>query len=121
MASRPPDTFATLRSILAEHASSMEVTADTSEEYALDTPYAAAYDRPLFFGAVRVAKRYVGFHLMPVYIYPDLLDDLPDLLRSRMHGKSCFNFKEVSPEEEQALRELTEASVRRLREEGVLS
>lgn len=30
------------------------------------------------FGLVRIEKNDVSYHLMPVYMYPDLLDDLPE-------------------------------------------
>ena len=46
----------------------------------------------LFFGAVKIGKRYVSFHLMPVYVHPELLDGISPELRQRMQGKSCFNF-----------------------------
>ena len=35
------------------------------------------------------------FHLMPVYAHPTLLRELSPGLRSRMQGKSCFNFTRV--------------------------
>ncbi len=47
----------------------------------------------MFFGAAVIKKNYVSFHLMPVYVHPDLLEGISDGLRKRMQGKSCFNFK----------------------------
>jgi len=45
-----------------------------------------------FFAGVRVAPRHVAFHLMPVYTYPHLLDDLSPALRKRLKGKTTFDF-----------------------------
>jgi len=56
------------------------------------------YPDGLMFGAVKVGKRYVSYHLMCVYIRPDLLGAMSPGLRSRMQGKSCFNFTKVDQE-----------------------
>jgi hypothetical protein len=58
----------------------------------LETPPSAKRPEGFYFGAVKIGKRYVSFHLMPVYVHPELLDDLSPELRKRMQGKSCFNF-----------------------------
>lgn len=52
----------------------------------------------LMFGAVNVGKRYVSYHLMCVYMAPDLLEAMSPELRRRMQGKSCFNFTKVDDE-----------------------
>ena len=64
----------------------------------------------VFFGAVRVGKSYVSFHLMPVYVFADLLAGLSPELKKHMHGKSCFNFKTVDEELFKELARLTKAS-----------
>jgi len=53
------------------------------------------YPDGLMFGAVNLGKRYVSYHLMCVYLAPDLLGALSPELRRRMQGKSCFNFTKV--------------------------
>jgi hypothetical protein len=45
-----------------------------------------------FFAGVRVAPKHVAFHLMPVYTYPHLLDDVSPALRKRLKGKTTFDF-----------------------------
>ena len=50
------------------------------------------YPKGLYFGGVRLGKSYVSYHLMPVYIYPDLLDDLPERLRKADAGQVLFQF-----------------------------
>jgi hypothetical protein len=32
---------------------------------------------------------------MPVYLHPELLEDVSEALKKRMQGKSCFNFKQI--------------------------
>jgi hypothetical protein len=53
------------------------------------------YPDGLMFGAVNMGKRYVSYHLMCVYMAPDLLGAMSPELRKRMQGKSCFNFTRV--------------------------
>ena len=74
----------------------MEVIADSETEYGLQTHWRRPKDGyPGYFGSVKIGKRYVSFHLMPVYMIPGLLDDVSPQLRARMQGKSCFNFTRV--------------------------
>jgi len=53
------------------------------------------YPDGLMFAGVQIGKRYVSYHLMCVYLAPDLLEAMSPRLRQRMHGKSCFNFTRV--------------------------
>ena len=90
---------ARLRSILDLYRDRLE----SSPLYGVDTlkrPGGGAHD---FFAGVRVGKRYVSYHLMPVYARPQLLDGISAELRRRMQGKSCFNFTFV---DESLMREL---------------
>ena len=88
--------FRRLRTILEPYASEMEVIADSETEYGLQTHWRRPKDGyPGYFGSVKIGKRYVSFHLMPVYMIPGLLDDVSPQLRARMQGKSCFNFTRV--------------------------
>jgi len=57
---------------------------------------------------------------MPVYVFPDLLEGLPDNLQKRMQGKSCFNFKKMDEYTPAALQELTRRGFERYRSEGLL-
>jgi hypothetical protein len=74
----------------------------------------------LFFGKVEIGKRYVGFHLMPVYMHPDLLDGVSPELRKRMQGKSCFNFTRTDPALLAELSDLTARSVARMKADGFI-
>ena len=48
-----------------------------------------------FFAGVRVAPNHVAFHLMPVYTYPHLLDDVSSELRKHLKGKTTFDFTAI--------------------------
>ena len=115
-----PALFVRLKTILEPYQARLMVAADGPDDYQLNTPYAAQYKRELFFGAVKMGKAYVSFHLMPVYMFPDLLDSVSPQLRQRMQGKSCFNFKTVDETLLAELAELTAQSVVRLENEHLL-
>ncbi|HML98872.1 MAG TPA: hypothetical protein PKD75_10355 [Tepidiformaceae bacterium] len=113
-------TFEALRELLVPFATQLELAADDATIYSLDTPHIQSNRKPLFFGAVRQASRYVSYHLMPVYTDPDLLDGISPQLRGRMQGKSCFNLKEPDREVIDELRQLTASAFERYRDKGYL-
>lgn len=83
--------FEQLRNLLQPYATAMIVKADTPDNFYLEEDRSGA--KPQLFGAVQRKKSYTALHLFPVYTHPGLLDDLSPVLRKRMQGKSCFNFK----------------------------
>lgn len=105
---------ATLKPILAKYAKRLSVKADTPTEYTLVTksgsPFPQHKGQPLYFGSVRLGRAYVSYHLMPLYMCPALTKSIAPVLKKRMQGKTCFNFK-TNPEPEliAALERLTEA------------
>ena len=107
------ETFLRLKAILKPYARRLIVVHDTGREYYLDTRHVMKNKRRLFFGAVRVGKAYVSFHLMPVYGFPDTLDGMSPELKKHMQGKSCFNFKTVDEKLFKELRILTRAGFER--------
>jgi hypothetical protein len=107
-----PATFAALRGILARHATGLTVTSDSPACHAVAGVVGPATIRAwggkkrqerIEVGRVQIGKAYVSFHLMPIYANPALLRELSAGLRSRMQGKSCFNF---TTSDEHLLREL---------------
>ena len=89
--------FEQLRSVLRPYAQNLTVKADTPDTYYLDGPYSEKWKKEVFFGSAQIKKNYVSFYLMPVYMYPELLNDVSPALKKHMQGKSCFNFKKVEP------------------------
>jgi len=91
------EVFIMLKRILEPYSSNLVVQDDDHANYFLYTNYIMKNKKPLFFAAVQVKKNYVSFYLMPVYVNPELLEGIPEGLRKRMQGKSCFNFRSVDP------------------------
>ena len=112
-----PIVFEQLKSILKPYASTLNVKTDTPDTYYLDGPYSEKWKKELFFGSAQVKQNYVSFYLMPVYMYPELLNDISPELKKRMQGKSCFNFKKVDPELFAELAELTRRGAEKFKEE----
>ena len=105
---------------MAPYADKLVTVQDESVLLYVDTPHVMKNGKPLFFGSVKIGKRYVSYHLMPVYVFPELLDSLSDALRARMQGKSCFNFRKVDEPLFEELSMLTEAGFDRYRVAGYL-
>jgi hypothetical protein len=85
----------------------MAVKHDAPGIYYLESTPANRYGEAVFFGAVRTGKRYVSFHLMPVYVFPALAKTLSPALKQRMQGKACFHFRTVDRALFGELKELT--------------
>lgn len=112
--------FTKLRAIMAPYAAKLDPKRDDARELYVDTRYVQKNGKPLFFGAVQIRKSFVSFHLMPVYTRPELLDGLSPGLRSRMQGKSCFNFAEIDAPLFAELAALTAAGFASYEEQGVV-
>jgi hypothetical protein len=91
-------TFASLKHLFAPYEPRLYISVDNETTYMLDGEYSAAFKRPMFFGGVRSGRAYVSFYLMPIYSNPELMGNISDALRRRLHGKSCFNFTHAEPE-----------------------
>jgi hypothetical protein len=112
-----PLVFESLKSILKPYAEKLTVKSDTDETYYLDAAYSEKWQKEIFFGSVQIKKNYVSFHLMPVYMYPDLLKHISPELRKHMQGKSCFNFKKIETSLFEELSQLTKQGFERLMKE----
>ena len=87
--------FERLRTILKPYESQLNLVDNILGNYSLNGHYSQKYKKDLFFGSIIIQKNYVSFYLMPVYMYPELLETISPNLIKRMQGKSCFNFKHV--------------------------
>ena len=106
--------FEKLKPILQKYEPGKLVKHDEPGNYYLDMPYSEQYKKEVFFGAVQIKKRYVSFYLMPVYMFPELLEEISDKLRKRMQGKSCFNFTASDDQLFVELSDLVRRSVERV-------
>jgi hypothetical protein len=111
-----PAVFDQLKTLLQPYVPPLLVKADTPDNYYLEAPPSARYPKGLFVGAVQIKKNYVSYHLMPIYMFPDLLDSLSPALKKRMQGKACFNFTAMDAALFQELAELTATGIARARQ-----
>jgi len=75
----------------------------------------------MWFGSVRLGKAYVSIHLMPLYMNPLLARSISPVLKKRMQGKTCFNFKNIpTPELLEDLKQLTAAALKNWAEKQYL-
>jgi hypothetical protein len=95
--------FQDLKTIMEPYEKELVLKTSESSNYYLDTHHKRKDGYVEAFGGVQVKKNYVSYHLMPVYAYPELLDNISPALKKRMQGKSCFNFTKV---DEETLKEL---------------
>jgi hypothetical protein len=101
--------FSRLRAIMAPYAAKLDATKNDELELCLFTRCVRKNGKSLFFGSVQVRKTYVSYHLMPVYVKPELLSGMSPGLKKRMQGKSCFNFTTVDEPLFKELKALTKA------------
>ncbi len=87
--------FTKLKSFLEPYEPNLSLLHNKSDNYYLNTLITDVNKKTEFFGAVQIKKSYIAFHLMPIYCYPELLDNTSQELKNKMQGKSCFNFKDI--------------------------
>jgi hypothetical protein len=122
--------FECLRDVLKRHAEGFSVSKDDADYFCLEGPVGPATlqawkgkekTRTIPVAWVQVSKSYVSFHLMGVYGQPKLLEDCSPELRSRMQGKSCFNFKTIDEPLFEELEQLTVESLAGMKKAGFVS
>ena len=107
--------FAALRALLAPFEERLAVRSPNAQYVYLESHEIRHKGKPMYFGAVRLGKNYVSYHLMPVYGCPDLLQGASPELMKRMQGKSCFNFTSVDERLFDELAQLTQAGYDRFK------
>jgi len=111
------EVFKRLRAILKPYESQLTLVDNLPERYYLNGHYSQKYKKDLFFGSTIIQKNYVSFYLMPVYMYPELLETISPTLKKRMQGKSCFNFKNMDEDLFTELEALTKLGFERFKQE----
>lgn len=115
-----PAIFDRLKTVLAAHAPPLTVATDQAGDYGVVATPSPKYPAGHPFGVVRIKKNYVSFHLFPISMFPELVDGVPEPLRKRMRGKTCFNFAKEDEALFEDLARLTAAGLARYREHGRL-
>ena len=122
--------FTKLRAILRHHAGTLQVKDDTPVSYCLEggtgPATLRAWDgkmktRTIPVAWVQIGKAYVSYHLMGMYGNDTLRDGMSKQLKSRMQGKTCFNFKTEDEALFKELEELTARSIAGFRKAGFIS
>jgi hypothetical protein len=116
------ETHAALKKILAKYeGKGLEANPNKPGHYVLTGPRTeTSWGKDIWFGGVRTGKSYVSFHLIAVYVFPDLLEKVSPDLKKRMQGKSCFNFTKPDPALLKEVAKLTEAGYKRYRAEKLI-
>ena len=86
------ETFEALKKIYEPFASKLNVLHDSDSQYYLESKDPMYKGRPMCFGAVRMGKSSVSFHLMALYCFPQMKKKISPELKKRMQRKQCFNF-----------------------------
>jgi hypothetical protein len=120
------DVFDALRRVLRNHAATLVVSEDTATKYCLEAAVGPA-TLQAWGGKVRkpripvawveIGKSYVSYHLMGVAI-PAVHSAMPEALKARMQGKTCFNFTVTDPLLLKELDSLTGLSMRAFKTAG---
>lgn len=105
---------------MARHVGHLKVLSDEPGNYCVDTFHVREGGKEMFFGAVKLRKSYVAYHLMPVYVRPELLSGMSDGLSKRMQGKSCFNFRRIDDTLFAELDDLTAAGLKDYEKAGLI-
>ncbi|HYF02302.1 MAG TPA: hypothetical protein VEC36_02920 [Patescibacteria group bacterium] len=116
-----PEVVTQLKNLLKTFEDKLIVKVNNDERYYLDAKtHPLKKDENVFFAGVEIKKNYVSFHLFPVYMYPELLNEVSPELRKKMQGKSCFNFKKSDAELFVQLKRLTERGFKKYEENNLL-
>jgi hypothetical protein len=120
------DVFESLRRVLQQHAATLVVGEDTATKYCLEAAVGPAtlhawggkVRKPRIPVAwVEVGKSYVSYHLMGVAL-PAVHSGVPQALKARMQGKTCFNFTVADPALLKELDSVTDLSIRAFKNAG---
>jgi len=104
--------------IMKKHEKNLKVSSDNQSNYQLTGPMSEKFKKEQWFGGVQIRKNYVSYHLMPVYMYSDLVKEISPELKKRMQGKSCFNFKEIDKVLFKQLAKLTDKCIKTFEQRG---
>jgi hypothetical protein len=109
--------FQGLRKVLKPYDKKLRLTKDKPGDYMSESKSLRYLGKPMMFAGI-TSKSYVAFHLLPVYMFPNLLDGMSPELKKRMQGKACWNFKKPEGALFVELGKVVEASFRRFEELG---
>lgn len=86
------EVFAHLRNVVRPHIEDLPNLREGPAGLSVDSRDTAPSGAPLEFLSIVTRTKSVNLYLMPIYVNPELADDMPAELAKRRQGKSCFNF-----------------------------
>jgi hypothetical protein len=114
-----PEVFLALKAILEPYAANLVLVKDQPDEFYLNLHLKRSDGYQYYFGSVKIKKNDVGYYLMALYFYPDLLETVSPALKKHLNGKTCFHFKKLEPDLFAELKALTASSLERFKKEGM--
>ena len=112
--------FAALRNMLTPYEGRLSPCEKGPGYYYLESLEPTYKNRPMFFAGVKAGKSYISYHLLPLYMNPELNQKIPPELKKRMQGKACFNFTAVDPAVFKQLSALTQTGYKVFKDRGWL-
>jgi hypothetical protein len=122
--------FARLREILKRRTTGLAVGDDSSSRYCLAAPAGPATIKAwggkvrsptIDVASVKIGKAYVSYHLMGLYVDPELTKALSKPLKTRMQGKTCFNFTKVDEALFTELEQVTSKAITSFKKAGFIT
>ena len=122
--------FTRLKEILQKYSGPFTIKPDTGTQYGLYAPIGPAtlklwggkMKKPIMPVAwIETGKAYVSYHLMGLYGNTKLLEGMSKDLKTRMQGKTCFNFKKPDEKLFLELESLTVRSIETFRKGGFIA
>jgi hypothetical protein len=104
-------TFTALKKLLTPVPRELRVLSDNPTKYELVTKANSWRGGPMWFAGINVKKSYVSFHLLPLYVCPEVAKSVAPELKKRMQGKACFNFRTPDDAQFAQLRQLTKVGL----------
>jgi hypothetical protein len=68
--------FDDLKKLLEPYAGTLKPHAKAGDYALIGPPTPRSQGRDVWFGAVQIKKNYVSYHLMALYVFPDLLESV---------------------------------------------
>jgi hypothetical protein len=112
--------FSALKHVMAAYQGELHVATDEPKKYYVVTKSLSWKGGPMYFGAVIWGKAYVSYHLMPLYVRPELAKKISPELKRRMQGKACFNFRDRDQALFAEVSELTKSGLEHYRAKQLL-
>jgi hypothetical protein len=107
------ENFNNVKIMFQKYVPPLSVMMDTNERYDLYSKKEVELNgrnyKEIYFGSAILKPKYTGFYFMPVYIFPELLKDVPETLKKMQTGKSCFHIKKYDKDIFEAIVELMKA------------